>query len=171
MRGRGWAGPPSSPREKEGGAPPGPRGSGSHETGGSVSRPYAPRPCLSFPVPHITAQQDRRGTAVAATTVRVAPHKAGGAAGRKQPDPSPWRAQPCPPQLAQEWGFPRPHSSEVRQSHGPCPPPTLCPLLSNAPDKGPGTRGRPGHWLPMTWGAWEPPSKRPPWGKRRGCVQ
>lgn len=34
MRGQGWAGPPSSPREKEGGALPGPRGSGSHENRG-----------------------------------------------------------------------------------------------------------------------------------------
>lgn len=34
MRGQGWAGPPSSPREKEGGALPGPRGSRSYENRG-----------------------------------------------------------------------------------------------------------------------------------------
>lgn len=133
-------------------------GQGATKTGVSLSRP-----CLGFSVPRMTAQEVRRGTAVAATMAWVAPHKAGGAAGREQP--SPWRTQTCPPQLAQQWGFPRPHSSEGKQCRGPGPPPTWCLLLSNASDKGPGTRACPGRCLPMPWGAREPPSKRPPCDK------
>lgn len=68
---------------------------------------------------------------MAATMVRVAPHKVGDAAGREQP--SPWRPQTCPPQLAQEWGFPRPQSSEVRQCPGPFPTPDFVPAVEQCP--------------------------------------
>lgn len=109
---------------------------------------------------------------MAATVVLVAPCKAGSAAGRGAAQPPAHASPAMSPQLAQEWGFPRPHSPEVRQCRGPCLPPALRPPLSNAPDKGPGAWGQPWPLAPNDVGCMGAAQQTPSMGQEPcGCVQ
>lgn len=88
---------------------------------------------------------------------------AAGAAGSPIPSPT-GHGAPSPPAM----GRPQPHrGGQLRDEAAPCPLPAPAsrPPLSNAPIRGRGHGASPGRQLPITWGAREPPSKRPPWGR------
>ena len=55
----------------------------------------------------------------------------------------PQREVATSPQLAQEWGFPRPLQPKGEAALWPIPTPGISLLLSNGPDKGSGARGQP----------------------------